>query len=446
MPALEDLTLMHYRLRRRLAQGGMSEIYLAEDTQSHRLVAIKLVSNERQEFYERFQREVEAMAALHHDHIIPAFDYGSYGSWYYMVMPYIEYGTLRDKLAHGPLSLKEAGILLEQIADALQFAHDHGMLHRDIKPSNILLRDGIHVYLADFGLVKRLRDESAITQAGCLVGTPEYMAPELAEDMATPQSDIYALGIVLYQMLTGQVPFKSQTPMGVYWKHLREQPLAPSKINPTITRRVEQVVLRALDKDPKRRYPSARAFADAYHAALASAPPVARWHTLSREPTMEIKHLFSMSSLRSIGNTGRLLRSVSPGKVAATALTALFILCVLPAVLGFSLYRSQSRSNGPSVGLASNVLFKGKTPPFVLLVTPTLLPVTPVTTRVKTVNRPATHTTSYIVSSTSNQKYQNKNDPDHDGQKGGESDSHYKDHDHDDHDDRPDGSQPHRGR
>ncbi len=419
MPVLEELTLMHYHLRRRLAQGGMSEVYLADDIANHRLVAIKLVSNERQEFYERFQREVETMAALSHDHILPAFDHGTYGPWYYMVMPYIEYGTLRDKLAHGPLSLKDAGILLEQIADALQFAHDHALLHRDIKPSNILLRDGEHVYLADFGLVKHMRDESAITQTGCLIGTPEYMAPELSEETATPQSDIYALGIVLYQMLTGQVPFKSQTPMGIYWKHLREQPAPPSQINPLITRRVEQVVLRALEKAPQRRYASARAFADAYHEAIeASVGHLAHFSTLtlSLAQTSEIRRFLAMMPLSNMWRTKTPLRSLPrSSKVAVTAVTALFVLCVLPTVLGFTLYQDLSHKDLPRVNLAANVLFKGNLPPFTPTPMPTPIPITPTPTATKKpTNQPKTQPVSYTISS---MPAQNNNDPDHDGPK-----------------------------
>ncbi len=424
MPVLEELTLMHYHLRRRLAQGGMSEVYLADDIANHRLVAIKLVSNERQEFYERFQREVETMAALSHDHILPAFDHGTYGFWYYMVMPYIEYGTLRDKLAQGPLSLKDAGMLLEQIADALQFAHDHALLHRDIKPSNILLRDGEHVYLADFGLVKHMRDESTITQTGCLIGTPEYMAPELSEEMATPQSDIYALGIVLYQMLTGQVPFKSQTPMGIYWKHLREQPVPPSQINPLITRRVEQVVLRALEKEPQRRYASARAFADAYHEAIESSAghlaQLAHFSTLtlSLAQTAEVRRFLATMPLSNMWRTKTALRSLPrSSKVAVTAVVAMFVLCVLPTVLGFTLYQDLSHKDVPRVNLAANVLFKGNLPPFTPTPMPTPIPITPTPTATKKpTSQPKTHTVSYTTPTQNNDR-QNNADPDHDGPK-----------------------------
>src|SRR5881275_1656813 len=143
-------------------------------------------------------------------------------------MPYIERGTLRERLAKGPLNQQEAGNILAQVASAVQFAHDHGILHRDIKPSNILLKDKQHAYLADFGLAKGVEEVSDLTLTGCLIGTPEYMAPELADGPAITSSDIYALGIVLYQMLTGSLPFKGSTPIVIYCKHIQERPLPPS--------------------------------------------------------------------------------------------------------------------------------------------------------------------------------------------------------------------------
>ena len=250
MMELDISTLKHYTILSRLARGGMSIIYLAHDEQQ-RTVAIKVVSGGNDEYAARFQHEVAALQALGHEYILPVIDYGEHGLWHYCVMPYIEGGTLRERLAQGPLSQQEAGEVLAQVASAVQFAHDHGILHRDIKPSNILMKDKQHVYLADFGLAKGVEEVSDLTLTGCLMGTPDYMAPELAERPATTSSDIYALGVVLYQMLTGSVPFKASTPMAVYYKHIQEQPLPPSQINPAISPQVEQVVLRALEKNRK---------------------------------------------------------------------------------------------------------------------------------------------------------------------------------------------------
>src|SRR5712692_9065996 len=229
MPGLEGMKLGRYRLQQRLGQGGMSEVYLACDELMHRDIAIKIMSSSKVDYIDRFQREAEAIGNLHHNHILPAFDYGQQNPWHYLVMPYIEQGSLSDLLDEGPLTLEHAGEMLSQIASALQCAHDHGILHRDIKPSNILLTDEGHVYLADFGLAKMREEQTSVTDTGCLIGTPEYMAPELAEQPATTSSDIYAVGIMLYQMLTGQVPFKGNSPLSIYWKHIKEEPTPPSQ-------------------------------------------------------------------------------------------------------------------------------------------------------------------------------------------------------------------------
>lgn len=265
---IETSTIAHYQIERLLARGGMSIVYLARDTHLDRQVAIKLVHKSEHDYYERFQYEAKTLASLENEHILPVFDYGEFGSWFYMTMPYVEYGSLRDRLAKGILSIQEVEKILTQLVDAVQYAHDRGIVHRDIKPSNILLRHGEHVYLADFGLVKHLEEMSDLTQAGCVLGTPEYMAPELTEQPATPGSDIYALGIVLYYMLTGRVPFKSSTPIGVCWKHFHEQPIAPSMYNHALSPAIDRVILGALAKRPEQRIQSANDLLQAYQASI----------------------------------------------------------------------------------------------------------------------------------------------------------------------------------
>jgi len=268
MPGLEGTTLGHYQVLGRLGRGGMSEVYLAYDEQHNRNVALKVVSSSQTDYLERFQRETDAIRRLHHDHILPAFDSGNQEPWHYLVMPFVEQGTLRDILDIGPMTMQHADELLQQIANALQRAHDNGIIHRDIKPSNILLRDKHYAYLADFGLAKELEGASSITQTGALLGTPEYMAPDLADGPATTSSDVYALGVMLYQMVTGRVPFTGETPVSVFMKHLREQPIPPSFYNAKIPRSVDQVVLHALEKDPHRRFQSPQELAASFHRAL----------------------------------------------------------------------------------------------------------------------------------------------------------------------------------
>ena len=268
MPGLAGIRIGHYRLREQLGRGGMSEIYLADDVRIDREVAVKIVSSRHADYIERFRREAEAITTLHHPHILPALDYGEHENWHYLVMPYIAHGTLREQLARGPLTLEDAGILLEQIASALNYAHEQGIIHRDIKPSNILMRDDHYAYLADFGLAKPLDGGSTVTQMGILLGTPEYMAPELAKGPATVSSDLYALGILLYQMVTGQLPFSGETPIACYLKQLQEFPTPPSHVNPAVPPAIEGVILRVLDKAPQRRYQTANELAQAYINAL----------------------------------------------------------------------------------------------------------------------------------------------------------------------------------
>lgn len=276
---LENIHFQHYHIQRLLDHGGMSTIYLATDTRNQQEVAIKMVHSSHVDNSERFQREIKIVRTLTHAHILPILDSGTHDDWYYMVMPYIAHGTLQERIEKQPLTLDEAGVILEQITDALQYAHEQGIIHRDIKPTNVLLADDNFVYLADFGIAKALDADNSLTRTGAMVGTPRYMAPELAFEPATPLSDIYALGVLLYQMLTGRVPFEGVTPLQTMQKHMQEQPVPPSLLNPDLNSSTEQVVLCAMQKDPRLRFQSAREMAQAYNGALhtvsfAPMPPV----------------------------------------------------------------------------------------------------------------------------------------------------------------------------
>ena len=270
MLQLQDLIAERYLIRSRLHHGYMSDVYHAYDQHLQCDVAIKLVYHDQTESRLRLHSEILALSSLAHDHILPILDYGEYGMYHYLVMPYCKQGTLLKRISKKILTEEEAGRLLIQVTSALQFAHCHGIIHRDIKPANILLVNDSdpHVYLADFGLAKVMTAGSDITQTGCLIGTPEYMAPELIDKPESVSSDIYALGILLYHMLTGQPPFRGGPPLAVLSRHLHELPIPPSHLNPAITPPVEQVILRALHKDPQQRFPDAMALAQAYTGAL----------------------------------------------------------------------------------------------------------------------------------------------------------------------------------
>src|SRR5437660_6485785 len=345
MQDLEEKRLAHYTIQRRLARGGMSQVYLAFDEHTQHNVAIKVVHCSEDDYFLRFQREVKTLSALSHEHILPIIESGVHGSWHYCVMPYIERGTLRERMIKGPLTREEAGSILEQIASAVQFAHDHGILHRDIKPSNILLKDKQHAYLADFGLAKGVEESSDLTLTGCLIGTPEYMAPELAERPATTSSDIYALGVVLYQMLTGSLPFKASTPVAIYYKHIQEQPLPPSRLNPAISPEVEQVVLRALEKNPQDRFKSVQEMAEAYAQALDASTSV----TQTKMMLLEATNATPVSNptptdLKLAAPTLRIIPVEQPIKPrryfhrVLIAAAAVFFLVMVPMALGYTLH------------------------------------------------------------------------------------------------------------
>jgi len=353
MLEFEGTTLGNYQLQHRLARGGMSEVYLAYDERTRGTVAIKVVHRSDAVCMKRFQCEVKALSMLTHKYILPTLDYGEHGSWCYFVMPYIEGGTLSQRLATGPFSQEDAGMILEQIASALQYAHEHGILHRDIKPANILLHTDKHVYLADFGLAKELEEASDLSQTEELIGTPEYLAPELTQGPGSASSDINALGIVLYQMLTGKVPFKASTPIGVCWKHVREQPVPPSLINSAISHSVEQVILCALEKDPGRRFQNVQAMAYAYNQAL-QAPPYLQTLQLAA-PHIHYKAV--VKTTRSPGQQALILHRAYHWKVhpAFVALAAI-VFFMFPLSLGLLVYKDSLSEHLP-VALGDNIAF-----------------------------------------------------------------------------------------
>jgi serine/threonine protein kinase len=336
---LEETVLGHYQIKRRLKRGGMSVVYLAHDEHTQQDVAIKLVHSHYSEYLERLQREANMLSRLTHASILPVLAYGTEGPWYYLVTPYMEHGTLSQRLKQGPLFLEEAGHILTQIAAALQFAHDRGILHRDIKAANILFGGAQHVYLADFGLAIMDGKGSDLTQTGCLIGTPDYMAPELSHKAASTSSDIYALGILIYQMVTGQLPFKADTPLAVYWKQIEEQPVPPSQLNPAIPRAIDQVILRALAKNPQQRFQTAQALADAYTQALEAGRQADMMHaqtgiiSKARHSTLNARTLPAVvRQSRSPGLRPR--QKIQRGMAIACAL--LFLL-IGPSTLGFVL-------------------------------------------------------------------------------------------------------------
>ena len=258
--------LGHYRIIRPVGYGGMATVFLAQDIHLQREVAIKIFrpqSAKSADFLRRFTREAQVLARLDHPNILPIYDYGEQNGLAYLVMPLIVNGSLKDLLqVHKVLPPPQALLLAGQILQALQYAHERGFIHRDIKPGNMLFKEDGTLLLSDFGLVKVLSAdggntsllESASQVGQSASGTPQYMAPEQIKGQASPLSDIYSVGVVLYEMLTGTRPFTADNVMGIWMKHLYEPPRPLRQINPQIPPQLEAVVLRALEKDPAKRY------------------------------------------------------------------------------------------------------------------------------------------------------------------------------------------------
>src|SRR6185436_9219405 len=259
-----------YRIERELGQGGMATVYLAQDLKHDRKVAVKVLRPELAAVIgaERFLAEIKTTANLQHPHILPLFDSGAADSFLYYVMPFIDGESLRDRLnREKQLPIGEAVRIATEVASALHYAHRHGVIHRDIKPENVLLHDG-QALVADFGiaLAASKASGSRMTETGMSLGTPHYMSPEQAmgEREITARSDIYALGAVLYEMLTGEPPFTGSTAQAVVARVLTESPRSLTAQRHTIPMVVESAVLTALEKLPADRFGSAAEFAAAF--------------------------------------------------------------------------------------------------------------------------------------------------------------------------------------
>jgi serine/threonine-protein kinase len=288
---LSGQSLGPYQVLERIGRGGMAEVYKAFHPVLQRHVAIKLLGRfpfieaaykqADPTFTRRFQREAQAIAALRHPNIVQIFDFGTQlvgpageaTEVHYLVMEYVEGGDLRAeierrRLSQEPFTPDEILRLIGQVADALDYAHRRGIIHRDIKPSNILINSNGQAILTDFGLAM-FRDRASQVTLGASFGTPEYIAPEQAVDSSTavPQSDIYSLGGIVYEMVTGRLPFEDDSPLSLVLKHINEEPTPLRRHVHDLPEAVERAILKALAKEPGKRFSNARALVDALHAA-----------------------------------------------------------------------------------------------------------------------------------------------------------------------------------
>jgi beta-lactam-binding protein with PASTA domain/predicted Ser/Thr protein kinase len=257
-----------YRVLRRLGSGGMADVWLAEDTHLQRRVALKVLHRrfaQDREFVERFRREAESAAGLQHPNIVSVFDRGKFEGTYYIAMQYVEGATLKQLIDAG-LTLEQAVALIRQVLEAARFAHRHGIVHRDLKPQNVIVDGEGKALVTDFGIARA--GVSEITQAGAVMGTPHYLSPEQAQGFeVTTVSDLYSIGVILYEALAGRVPFEADSAVAVAMKQVSQTPQRPSSIDPRVSPALDAVVMRALEKEPGERFQSADAFIAALDAA-----------------------------------------------------------------------------------------------------------------------------------------------------------------------------------
>src|ERR1700683_5314809 len=251
-----------YELDHLIARGGMAEVYRARDRLLDRPVALKILFPELsidRTFVERFKREAQAAANLSHPNIVPVYDWGEDAGTYFIVMEFIDGRPLSAVLRDvGPLPPEQAADIGVHVAGALAFAHRHGVIHRDIKPGNVLITNDNQVKVTDFGIARAMNTEESLTQTGAVMGTATYFSPEQAEGIGVDaRSDIYSLGVVLFEMATGRPPFLGDTPVAVASKHVRDYPPAHRELNPSIPPTFEAIILKSMAKDPAHRYATA---------------------------------------------------------------------------------------------------------------------------------------------------------------------------------------------
>ena len=268
--AQDTVVAGRYRLLGRLGSGGMADVWCAEDSLLNRRVALKFLHPrfaQDEQFVERFRREASAAAGLQHPNVVGVFDRGTVDGSHYIAMEYVEGASLKDLIERG-LSVPEAVEIVRQVLAGVKYAHEHGIVHRDLKPQNVLVDSEGRARVTDFGIARA--GASEITQTGSVLGTAQYLSPEQAQGLpVTAASDIYSVGVMLYEALTGRVPFDADSPVTVALKQVSERPRPPSELNPAVSRALDGVVLRALAKDPANRFASAEEFLQALDVAEA---------------------------------------------------------------------------------------------------------------------------------------------------------------------------------
>jgi eukaryotic-like serine/threonine-protein kinase len=335
-----------YRLLRRLGSGGMADVWLAEDTHLQRQVALKILHRrfaQDREFVERFRREAEAAAGLSHPNIVAVYDRGDVEGTYYIAMQLLEGRSLKELIDQG-LTPEQSAALIRQVLEAAGFAHRNGVVHRDLKPQNVIVDAEGKATVTDFGIARA--GASEITQAGSVMGTPHYLSPEQAQGQAvTAVSDLYAIGVILYEALAGRVPFQADSAVAIAMKQVSSAPQRPSSIDPAVSPALDAVTMRALEKEPGQRFQSAEAFIAALDAAIS-------------EPRAELGGTASFAPLPPAAISEEEAAAIAAGERERErrlwlwlALTAV----LLGALLGFALTRDTSTDVPAVTGNQLNV-------------------------------------------------------------------------------------------
>ncbi len=275
MSDLNGELLGHYQILDQIGQGGMATVYLAVDKRDGRQVAIKVlapgIGTERR-FIKRFRREASLVSTLKHPNIVPVLEYGQSRGFVYTAMPFVSGETLHRHIANASISAHENARWVGEISEALGFAHDHGVIHRDVKPSNVIISESGSAQLTDFGLARVIEGHSSLT-GSMLMGTPAYISPEQGKgEVLDPRSDQYSLGVILYEMATGRLPFDSEAPMATVLQHIQEPVPRPRRFVPDLSPDVEAVILKCLAKKPDLRFEHVRVMNEAYQAAMGGDP------------------------------------------------------------------------------------------------------------------------------------------------------------------------------
>jgi len=376
---MEDLTgkqFGQYQIVEPLGEGGMAAVYKAYQPAMERFVAVKVLPRQMassDEFLARFRREAKLLAQLQHPHILPVFDYGEADGYPYIIMPFVRSGTLTELLKKGRLPFSEVRRIMIQIGNALSYAHARGMIHRDIKPSNVLIDEQGNCLLSDFGLARMADASVKLTSSGAVMGTPAYMSPEQgAGSTVDRRSDIYSLGIILYEMVTSRVPYVAETPIAVVFKHIQDPLPSARNFNPALPESIELILLKALAKSPEDRFQFAEDFVHAIQLAIpeqdiaektSAAPTVLTRSIFPDEGTnTELKSISNEESEASPGATGMINTEAKPSRFRLWVIAGSGALALVALIIFLGMNRSPANNLPPPIATTVPTLINTSEP------------------------------------------------------------------------------------